>query len=367
MKKIIAIALAAIFVFGAMPLAITAAPSAPPVLTVEEAARRAIRNDTRIVDAQERETVADESIRRALYAVRNAQTNAELTNANAALMSAELARSLNIRDIQARKENVEYQITRQFNAILNMQADLEHANRNLQMANRELEITRLKLSLGMVSDLEHETSQLAVSRIESNIELLESSIDSRFRTLNSFMGESAANLDRHYALQLELVYEPIQVANINRHVQQFIDNSLAVAQAQNAAQTAGYRVRHFAVPHHALTGQLATVYTTYEEYVVAHNQALRAVEDARQNVRDRVLASYNSLKDLELNIRTDELELARLVRQLEVTEAMLALGRSTPIEVDRQRLEIARRENALQQARNNHTIQRMAFNNPNIL
>jgi len=366
MKKIITIALAASFTL-AVPVSISAYP-ALPVLTVEEATRRAIRNNTAITDAHDRESVADESIRRAQEGRQNAITSAQITDANVALMNAELSRSLNIRDIQARQQNVEFQITRYFNSILNLQADLELATRNLSMANRELQITRLKLSLGMVSDLEHEASMLAVTRIENNIELLGSSIDRHFRDLNSSMGENASNLSRRHALQLTLVYEPVHVVNIDRHMQTFVNESLAVAREENAAQAARYRAENHATEHHPLTGEIATATAiTYEERVVTQNQALRAVEDARQSVREGVLTSYNNLRDLELNIRSDEIELAQARRQLEVTEAMLGLGRSTQVEVDRQRLDIARRENSLQQARNNHSISRIAFNNPNIL
>lgn len=356
----------------AVPLAATRRATVAPApestaLTVEEAARRAIRNNSAIANMQDSESVADERVGRALNAVHDAATDAALTNARVSLMDAELSRAVNIRDIQAQKDNVEYQITRSFNNILNMQADLELAAAQLEMANRELAISRLMLSLGMVSELDYEAATLAVTRIENNMELLRSSINAAFRNLNSSMGNNnLQDLDRHHELKLELVYTPVEVANLNNHAQRFVNESLAVARAENRAHSARYRVTYHATPHDPTTGRIIDA-PTYDEQIVAYNQELRNVADTRQSVREGVITSYNRLRDIELNIRIAEIELERLARQLEVAEATLALGRNTQIEVDRIRLDIASRENTLRQTKNNHAIQLMAFNNPNIL
>jgi len=368
-KKILPLALAATFVFWAFnAMILTAAEvSEVPTLTVEEAARRAINNNTAIANAQDDESVADEVVRRAQENVWDAITNAELTAAMVGLMNAELSRSLNIRDINAQKENVEFQITRYFNTILNMEADLAISLDNLDMARRDLLISRLKLSLGMVSELDYEASELAVVRIETNIERLQSSIDSAYRDLNSFMGATGTDLNGRYILVLELDYEPLAPVNLSRHADTFVNESLAVRRAEDAATLAIYRVDYFFRPHSPFTGQIPTGYITYDEFVVQQNQALRALTDTRQRVREGVISSYNNLRDIELNIRASEIELARLIRQLEVSETMLELGRTTPIEVDRLRVEIATMENTLIQSKNNHSILSIAFNNPLII
>jgi len=367
MKRILSVALATSFVLGvsyAMPIY---AAGTLPVLTVEEAARRAIRNNTDIANAQDRESVADEAVRRAQNAVWDAVTDWALTDANVSLMNAELSRSLNIRDIQARKENVEFQITRYFNTILNMQADLELAKSNRGMANRELEIARLRLSLGIASELDYADASLAVTRLETNIERLEIAIGNAFRDLNSAMGEGVNTLDRRHTLVLELNYEPVRVTNINSHRQRFVNESIVVARAENAVQMASYRANYFSTPHDPLTGIVMTNLSTYEELRVSENEAVRGVADARQSVGENVITMYNNLRNIELGIRAAEIEIDRLMRQLEVSETMLELGRGAAIEVERLRLEIAGRDNSLQQDKNDHAILSIAFNNPSIM
>ena len=352
-----------------------ATPAAPPVvagaLTVAEATDRAIRNDSDIANREGSELALDEDVRRAREDVFNAVTNTQITNANVALMNAELQRSLNIRDTQIRRENVEFNITRSFNTILNHQADLEISRANLDMATRELAIAELRLSLGMASDLDVQTAALAVTRAETNIEILQGNINRAFRDLNNTMGAGATGLNQHHTLVLELTYEPVVVTNINAHIQRFMDESTDIARAEGQARAAGYRAEHYITPHDPMTGIVITGsgpgMTTYDEFRETQSQHLRTAADVRQNVRESVVRQYNDLLNMEINIRATELELEQLVRQLGVSESSLALGRTTQIEVDRLRLQIAEMENSLQQAKNNHSIQRIAFNNPRII
>ena len=367
-KKILALTLGLTFAFGIFgAVGLAASEDTVPVLTVEEAARRAIRNNAAIANAEDDESVADEVVRRAQDFVFDARTDHDLTNAMVGLMNAELSRSLNLRDINAQKENVEFQIMRYFNTILNMEADLALSLDNLEIARRDLLISRLKLSLGMVSELDYEAADLAVIRIETNIERMQSSIAGAFRDLNSFMGATGINLNQKYILSLELYYEPLEPVNLSRHADTFVRESLVVQRAQNAADIAAYRVDFFFTPHNPLTGVIPTGYITYDERVVELNHALRNLSNTRQRVREGVISSYSNLRDLELNIRATTIELERLIRQLEVSETMLELGRITPVEVDRLRFEIASMENSLAQAKNNHTILSIAFNNPLIM
>jgi len=367
MKKLITMALLASFMLGvfAMPLQVAANV---PILSVEEAARRAIRNNTRVVTAQENELVTYEDIRRAREGTFDARTDIELTNANVTLMNAELAASLNIRDIQIQKENVEFRMTGYFNTVLNAQSDLELMRANLELAERDLVIAELRYSLGLASELDFEVAEIAVIRLENNILAQENAINRAFRNLNSLMGVSVNNLEQRHVLELELSFEPLPEINLTRHMQRFVNESIRVAEAEGEARAAAYRADYYITPHHPLTGEVTRGpgTRTYDEMRIFQSRAVRGVADARTAVSEGVIELYNGLRARELNIRTTEIELSRLVRQLGVQEAMLELGRTTPIEVDRLRLQIAEMENSLRQMRNAHAIDRISFENPNI-
>mgnify|MGYP003623795114 CR=1 FL=1 len=77
------------------------------------------------------------------------------------LMNRELSRSLNLKNIEAKKENVEYSIMKYFNTIINAEKTLEVFEEALNIHKKDLDILELKLKLGMVSQLEYDTSALA--------------------------------------------------------------------------------------------------------------------------------------------------------------------------------------------------------------
>jgi len=365
LKRVVALSLVATLslgIFGVMPLA----GAELRTLTVEEAARRAVSNNSAIANAQDSESVADERISRAQEAVWDSVIDAQLTDASANLRSAELARSLNIRDIQARQQYVEFRITRDFNTILNMQADLALAQENLALAERELVIARLRLSLGVISERDYEAAEQDVTRIQSNIEVLNISIGNEFRSLNNSMGAGLNNLDTQYELELELAYEPLGRVNLNQHAQMFERESLAVQVAANNVEVAGYRVDYFATPFNPLTGQIVPA-PTLEEVIVSLNRESRGLTDARQGMQVGAVDMYNGLRELEIHVRALELELSHAERQLETLQTMYKIGRITQIEVDRVEFQISSLENNLRRLKNEHTLLVMIFNNPNLI
>lgn len=338
-----------------------------PTLTVEEAARRAIRSHTGIANATGDEDVAHYVVRRANDAVFDATTTGQVTNALVGLRNAEMSRALNIRNIAVQRENVEFSVKRFFNTIINMQEDLTMLEASLDMSKRELQIAELRLTLGMVSELDVETAELNIIRLEMNIGFLERGIDRAFRDLNSFMGVYGVNLGQRYDLVLDLYeYTVLPEVNLTAHANRFVDGSVRVEQARIGAELARLSVEHYVINHNPVTG-LVLPGPEREEVENDHSRALRTLSDTRQDVREAVLNAYSEIRNAELQIRSQEIELAQLYRQLEVLETMLSLGRVTAVEVENLRLNISRAEISLRQAKNDHTMQVISFNNPNIM
>jgi len=334
-------------------------------LTVEEATQKAIRNNTSLKNAMDDETLSDDNIRKAIDAMHDARTDQTLTAANVSLMNAELGRALNLKDIESQKQNVAYQISKYFNTILNAQRDVALYDESLTIAKKELDIAKLKLDLGMISQLDYDTAALNYEQIESARLTKINAIDSSYRDLNKYMGVSP--LDKQYTLKLELEYKPVGNININSHAENFVKNSLTVQQIENTVKTATYTAENYVDPYNPATGEILDSTTTKEQLTVAQNKALRSLEDTKTSVYESVVSAYSSLKDSEINIKAAEIELEKAQKQLAATEKMLELGQVTQLDVDKLKYDINSKQLTVQKAKNAYALALEAFSNPNLL
>ena len=372
MKKIISLALAAalllqsVTVFGAALSTSKAADPARPVLTVKQATDKAITNNSSIKNAVDSESLGDETIKKATDALYDAYTNAAIVGAEIGLMNAEMSRALNIQDITAKKENVEYQISKYFNTIINSEKDVLLFDESLEIAKKDLAIAKLKLSLGMISQLDYDTASLDFEKIVNARETKLRAIDSAYRDLNSYMGEA---LDKRFTLELILPYKEVGSVNLNTYADQFVKDSLTIKEIENYAKLAEYSVDNYTTPYNPLTGEIieSAAVKSYDALVVSQNEALRALTDAKKSVRNAVIATYSGLKDMEIGIKVSEIDIEKAKMKLVTMEKMLELGQVTNLDVSKLKYDIHSKELALEESKNTYALTLIAFSNPNLL
>ena len=372
MKKIISLVLMtglllqSVTAFGGVVSTSAKPENIRPALSVAQATRKAISNSSAINNAVDTESLGDETIKKATDALfSSAPTNAALVGAEISLMSAEMSRALNLQDIDAKKQNVEYQITKYFDAIISAEKEIVLFDESLEIVKKNLAIAQLKLSLGMISQLDYYTAALDYERVVNARQTKLSAIDSAYRVLNSYMGE---NLDNKYTLELTLTYKEVGDINLNAHADKFVKESLTIKQVENAAKLAEYSVDKYSTPYNPMTGVIIeSGVPSYDELVVSQNQALRGLADTKKAVRDAVIATYSGLKDMEIGIKVNEIDLEKAKMQLKVMEKMLELGQVTNLEVSMLKYDIHSKELALEKSKNTYTLTLMAFSNPNLL
>ena len=372
MKRIISLAIAAgimlqsITVFGATVSTSAKTETLRPELTIEQATKKAIDNSSAIKNALDSESLGDETLRKATDALYNTTSNMALVGAEIGLMNAEMSRALNLQDIDAQKQNVEYQITKYFNTIISAEKDVLLFDESLEIVKKDLAIAQLKLTLGMISQLDYNLAALDYDKVVNARQTKLSAIDSAYRDLNSYMGE---NLEQRFTLQLNLTYKEVGAISLNTYADQFVKDSLTIKQIENAAKLAEYSVDNYSTPYNPLTGVIidnASV-QSYEALVVSQNQALRALADTKKAVRDAVIATYSGLKDMEIGIKVNEIDLEKAKMQLPIMEKMLELGQVTKLEVAKLKYDINSKELALEKSKNTYTLTLTAFSNPNLL
>ena len=356
--------LAIAIAFSYVPLESFAAEVKLEDLTVSQAAKRAIANNNSIKNAVENTTLSDENLRKAYDNLYSAKTNDAILNAEVTIMNQEMRRSLDIENIEAQKENVEYNIMKYFNSITNAEKNLEIFEDLLKIDKKKLDIAKVKLELGKLSQADFETQQANYDKSLKSKQTYQASIDKAYRTLNNYMGTKA---ETRYNLILELEYKLSGEINITTHTDKFLKESLSIKEAENSLKTAQYRVDNYSDPYDPQTGVISESYNAYEQLIISANQASRSLTDTKTSVKENIISAYDSLKDSESSIETKETDIKALYKEYDILKLKFQMGKATQLELDDKLYTIHYQEESLRQAKNSHALTMISFSSPNLL
>jgi len=342
------------------------AESASPLetLTIKDAAKKAIENDTNIKNAEESLELYDDKMKKATDTYLSATTTDAILNASINMMNLDLSRALSIKNIDSQKENVEYNIQKYFNTIINAEKSAELYEESLAIQKKKLDISKVKLELGKISQNDYDKEAAAYEQSLMSKEAYLSTINKAYRDLNSYMGKP---LDTTYELVLELEYEVVPEVNLTAYTDTFVNKSLSVQQAKDSMTVAEYQLDNYTEPYNTVTGLVSESYGEYEQLLSSFNQASRSYSDTVEKVKKSVIDSYNSLREAEVTIKSKEMELEEAYKQLEILKTKLELGKITQIEYDEQAYDIKNKEENLRKEKNNYALSAIAFLSPNLL
>jgi len=365
LKRILPVVLSSLLIIQAVPAyALTETNAELTNLTVPEATRRAIDHNESIKKSNETEDLSDDKYTLLRESARNATTEDAVFTAYTNLLQFELSRSLNIKNIKAQEENVEHGIIQIFNNILNAEEGLAVYDENLKLTKKELDITFLKLGLGLASQFDYDSAKAAYENMLIQRNLQQSGIDKAYRQLNETMGQ---DLNKKYNLVLNLDYELLGEVNLTTYASKFIANSLAIKQAKDDIQVAQYALDTHTYNYDPYTGLEISAGGTKQEKEMDLSRAKRNLTSTEESVKKSVIDTYNSIKDLELKIASQEIELENLNTKLDIAQKRLELGQVTQLSVDKLLLEKHNLEYEMETNKNDHAILIMAFKNPNII
>jgi len=356
--------LAILMAFSYVPLDILAAEDKLPELSVSVAAKKAIDNNNSIKNAVDNSSLSDENLRKAYDSLYSAKTNDAILNAEVNIMTQEMSRALSIENIQSQKENVEYNITKYFNSIINAEKKLDLFESSLAIEKKKLEIAKIKLEIGKLSQADFDNQQASYNKNLKSKQTYQSSIDKAYRALNNDMGEKA---ESRYTLLLDLEYKLVGDVNITSYTDKFVKESLTVKQAENNLKTAEFKVDNYSDSYDSQTGVISDPYNAYEQLVVSFNQASRSLADTKSNVKENIISTYDSLKESESSIETEEAAIKTLYKEYEILKLKFEMGKATQLELDEKLYSIKNQEESLRQAKNSHSLTRISFSSPNLL
>ena len=359
-KKTLAVMMMITTIFSVSAFANTNAERT--TLTVAEATRRAIANNQNINAMNDTEELSIDSLAEIKLSYLDAQTTIERLNLTIKLRQAELSYALNLDNIVAAKDNVEFSIISLFQAIINAEKSLDLTEQSLKFQAQNLDILKLRVSLGLESKINYDTAKNSYERAVLDRDNIQKTIEDAYVSLNRIMGNN--NLNLRYNLELNLLYKELETVNLTTLTARYRAESINIKEAENRV----YIARRSLDSHESVSTYAHRTNDIEKQRKEADlRQASENLRSTRRTIEESVLNQYNAIKGMENSRAAALLELEQAKRELEILEIRFELGQITRLTLDQKIHGISTIEDRIRRIEGEHTIAIMKFLNPNIV
>jgi outer membrane protein TolC len=311
LKKLLAV-LMTCSVLAALPL-YAAEPKAS--LTLEEAIESAYRYSDQI------------SLNSKEYDLLKEQLKANEGGAFVSYQTVYLTKAKNEQQKQILKDQIAYDITNRYNALVTLQTELSNLEANIALNTKKLTDMALKKKVGLVTTTEYDSLALQLE-MQKNTKAAKS--ESLINDQNYFKILTGKDVSK-YSLEDQLSYEPFRISGpidsyINNKIADYLkyDTDIVQLQADNII-TEGSAPMEWSV----YLGQKYKVDTQ-----------ISGLENTQKALRQALMTTYSSLLSLEEQIVTLQSQLQLLEKQLSTAKLQYQVGLMTSLDYNIQLLKL---------------------------
>jgi hypothetical protein len=258
-------------------------------------------------------------------------------------------------NVAIEKEKIRLNVIQLFAAIINAEDNLDLYDEELALSDKDLEIAKVKLNLGLLSSTDYDALVTSYNKTKSDRQALESSIAEAYNSLNSILGQ---DLSKRYTVELDIDYEQLGEVDVDFAVAKAVSSSQSIVEKTEAAEIAKYQL---------------DVYSSdwsndkKESKQNNYNQATRSLADAKTNMETSLRKVFNSIQTSETDYANSLATIEQKEKELAVLAEKLRLGKITQLEYDKSEYELNKLKTNLKQSVYSHYVLVSQFNNPDLL
>lgn len=320
-------------------------------LTLEEAVKKAINNSDSLDTIFDSIEDAEESIRlleltggsgRAIYELDSAQRTLE---------------KLKFKE-EITKMSIQSQVEQMFISIKNAETSLAVTKYSLELSKKNLEITKQKYALGMISLKEMEAQETSYNKSVENISTQEKSINELYKSLNEFMGEDK---NKQYSLIFDVVYRPVgENFECNDYINKELSENINLKSDALSLEDNKEDLSYYWSNSNA----------TYDGYLTK-KEALENKEkdiiDSKEDLEEKIKDTYEDLLDYEKDYEDAQKDLKDAIEDYEILKLKYNLGQATKLQLESEKLNVVKAQIAIQQLVYKYDLLLYKFNNTELL
>ncbi|WP_017756477.1 stalk domain-containing protein [Calidifontibacillus oryziterrae] len=299
------------------------ASSSLPVLTADQAIKKALENSTKLRAAD----VGMEQLEDKHDNATNGIDFSPTDHGNGPEDAADRSTALGIqkinsgirkaeKEIEILKETLTYQAKNAYNSVLQAEENLKLAEKELEFAKVQNNIKKQQAAVGLISDIEKITADNTLIESQKQYKAAEDALDKAYDTLNHLLGYSK---DKRFNLtDTPKSDEPIE-ENVDYQVAKVISDSTAIYVAEENLKLAKLGLNLY-----TFNSGLPQESYTFNELEV--DKAELSLSQQKKDIEDGIRQTYHAIKDLENKYEILKTNLANLEQNQKAMKARYDLG-----------------------------------------
>lgn len=267
-----------------------------------------------------------------------------LLNQDISIKSAKLNENL-------KKISIEYSTLTTLDSIINTDASIVLSEMNVADLANNLEITKKKYELGLVSKLDFDNAQTAYDKSVNTLKNSKDSLASLYRSLNVMLD---VNSDTVYNINYTPQYVPTKIASLEGYINAKVAESASVTSAKYNIEQAENNMK-------------LSLGSSYDSRKNSLAQAQRNLTNVKENLTESMKNTYTAIKQLEKDYDLALTDLSDAKRDYELAKTKYNLGILSQVELNKAKIEVASKEYSIQSILTKLVEKNFQFQNPDLL
>ncbi len=305
-------------------------------LSLEEAVEYALENSKDIIiqniELEKAELAYQQGIKDAKSNERNIDdipageidsVSRELIDRGVPRRSVELTYQIAQWNLKIKENQIKYNVEKSYFDLSQMKKEVEIAEENLNLTQKQYNSGKLKYDVGIISEQELLGLEMGLSKAQTAYDSAKVYYDLQ---LMNFQNTSGLTFDKEVVLIDSIEYKEYEPINIKESIKQAIENNTMVKIGQESYELSELTFDAIKIKYPDITYK-------YKEQEAEVAKAAKNLETVKNEVEMGVRAAYLNLLTAEKQIKTLEKNIEQAERMARLAEVSLDLGQGTSIEV----------------------------------
>lgn len=249
------------------------------------------------------------------------------------------------------EDQITYDIMTRYTNITFLEDQIAQLDQAVSLKEKELRQMKYKKEEGMVTGLQYDSVETELEDLENSWQAAQDNLENESSYFKLVTGKDPEK----YTLEDTPSFE---IFRISGDTERYIDGKIEeyLKYDQDLAQ--------FAKDHLIIAGTPAVVYADYLNNKYNADKNLIALEDARKEMKDQLMAGYATLLNLEKQIESLKIKQDLAKKQVSIAKAQYEMGTIVSLAYEKQKLSIEEIELSLKKLTTQYNLIRYAIEKP---
>lgn len=305
-------------------------------LSLEEAVEYALENSKDVIIQNIELEKAELAYKQGIKDARNNERNIddipaveidsvsrELIDRGVPRRSVELTYQIAQWNLKIKENQIKYNVEKSYFDLSQMEKEVEIAEENLNLTEKQYNSGKLKYDVGTISEQELLGLEMALSKAQTAYDSAKVYYDLQLMNFQNTLG---LTFDKEVVLIDSIEYKEYEPINIKESIKQALENNTMVKIAQESYELSELTFDAIKIKYPDITYK-------YKEQEVEVAKAAKNLETVKNGVEMGVRAAYLNLLTAEKQIKTLEKNIEQAEKMARLAEISFDLGQSTSTEV----------------------------------